>query len=339
MARLSTIYVSLGAAALLSACVARPLLVPAGGAQYAVAAQNNVSIMSSGGEWPGDDSVYDYLTPLAVDIHNGSDETIVVSYKDFSLANDHGFHYSALNPFLHDGNEEGDQDGDDDNDGDMQDDTPRVAPPAAPRSQPSSRPSGGSTMLDPPDVTLALATDDASLVFVRGGGGGGGHGGGGGGHGGGGSHGGFGGGHGSFGGHGGVSGHYGYGGGHYGYGGHGYYGRGYGYGRGFRGGFGGARGFYGWRWGWGGWPWWGVPYYYYWGTPYYYYYGRQVPPSEIPRYALAEGVIKPGGDVHGFLYFQRATDRSHRLTLEWAVHEPGGAETAFLKVKLDVVHD
>jgi hypothetical protein len=64
-----------------------------------------------------------------------------------------------------------------------------------------------------------------------------------------------------------------------------------------------------WLWG-GGVIWWGPGYY------------PDRPSRDVIDAALPEGVLSPGGRVNGYLYFQKATDRSRNLGLTWEAHDP-----------------
>lgn len=93
-------------------------------------------------------------------------------------------------------------------------------------------------------------------------------------------------------------------------------------------------------------PW---PYFYYgfWGPtywgPYVYYWDYRYYPSEpsddVLRYGLPEGVIKPGGRVAGYVYFQNAATRAKRLDLTWNAHTVAGAAVGTVEVDLLVVRD
>lgn len=62
------------------------------------------------------------------------------------------------------------------------------------------------------------------------------------------------------------------------------------------------------------------------------------PPSEdVLRLGLPEGVVKPGGRISGFLYFQGAGQRGRHLRLSWAAHTPAGKPVATLDVPFNVV--
>jgi hypothetical protein len=84
----------------------------------------------------------------------------------------------------------------------------------------------------------------------------------------------------------------------------------------------GARGWYG-----AGWNFWGGPFLYppwysrfvfFWGPG---YYPSERPSRDVIDAALPEGVLAPGGRVNGYLYFQKATDRSRRLDISWEARD------------------
>jgi hypothetical protein len=90
-------------------------------------------------------------------------------------------------------------------------------------------------------------------------------------------------------------------------------------------------------------PW---PYFYYW-PPYYgayvYYWNYRyypAPPSyDVMRLGLPEGVVKSGGSVSGFVYFQNAANRPKNLKLTWAVYRADGKAIASLDVPFVIVED
>jgi hypothetical protein len=101
---------------------------------------------------------------------------------------------------------------------------------------------------------------------------------------------------------------------------------------------GGLRGYYGpgARY-WGG-PWIHAPYYsswvFWWGPRYY----PSGPSEDVLAFALPEGVIAPGGRVNGFLYFQKATEGTPRLELQWDAYDARtNTYVASARVALDVV--
>ena len=90
-------------------------------------------------------------------------------------------------------------------------------------------------------------------------------------------------------------------------------------------------------------PW---PSYYYW-PPYYgayvyywdYHYYPAPPSYDVMRLGLPEGVVKSGGRVSGFVYFQNAATRAKNLKLTWAVHTAGGKRIASLDVPFVIVEE
>jgi hypothetical protein len=236
----------------LAGCSSQIAVVPQGGLDRAVAASGPVTLTVFPSEWTGSpDDLTDFLTPIAVELYNAGPYEVRVSYADFSLTDERGFRYAAINPFL--------------------------------------------------PAQLGQTEQKPVLLAARGGFGGFGRGGGGFSH--------------SYGRSGGgriVVGppavHRSYGGGYLGRGGW----RGYSI-------YGGIRGYY------PGWAYWRDPFFYppsrwvyFWGPGYY----PARPSRDVIEAALPEGVLAPGGHVNGFLYFQKATDRSRQLGLGWEAHEP-----------------
>ncbi len=90
-------------------------------------------------------------------------------------------------------------------------------------------------------------------------------------------------------------------------------------------------------------PW---PYFYYW-PPYYgahvyywnYHYYPAPPSRDVMRLGLPEGVVKSGGSVSGFVYFQNAANRVKNLKLTWAVHTADGRAIASLDAPFVIVED
>jgi hypothetical protein len=61
-------------------------------------------------------------------------------------------------------------------------------------------------------------------------------------------------------------------------------------------------------------------------------------PSEaVLRLGLPEGVVKPGGRISGFLYFQNAGQHTDHLRLSWAAHTPDGKKVATLDFPFNVI--
>jgi hypothetical protein len=241
-----------------AACGSEIAVVPQGGLDRAVSAPGPVVLTAFQSEWNGSpDDLTEYITPVAVELYNNSPYEVRVSYGDFSLTDQRGFRYAAINPFV-------------------------------PASQLSE--------LEKP---VLLAGRGGASMGSAGRGGGFSHGGG----------------RGSWssggGGRGVVVGpplgrrSYGYVGGGRGWNGYSVYG--------------GLRGWY------PGWPIWRDPWLWgasrwvmFWGPGYY----PDRPSRDVIDQALPEGVLAPGGRVNGYLYFQKATDRSRNLGLTWEAHDP-----------------
>jgi hypothetical protein len=241
-----------------AACGPEIAVVPRGGVERAVSAPGPVTLTAFWSQWDGvPDDLPDYITPIAVELYNSGPYEVRVSYGDFSLTDERGFRYAAINPFI----------------------------PAAQLSE-----------LEKP-VLLAARGGSFSGMGRSGGGysrstgrstwssGGMGRG---------------------------VtvgppSGRRGYG----------YVGRGGGWS-----GYtihGGLRGWYpGVPWWHDPWLWPGSRWVFFWGPGYY----PDRPSRDVIDQALPEGVLAPGGRVNGYLYFQKATDRSRNLGLVWEAHEP-----------------
>jgi hypothetical protein len=87
------------------------------------------------------------------------------------------------------------------------------------------------------------------------------------------------------------------------------------------------------------WPYYWPPYYgpyvYYWD----YHYYPAAPSYDVMRLGLPEGVVKSGGSVSGFVYFQNAATRATSLKLTWAVHTADGKSVASLSVPFVIVEE
>lgn len=81
------------------------------------------------------------------------------------------------------------------------------------------------------------------------------------------------------------------------------------------------------------WP----PYYglyvYPWSAGYY----PQQPSADVLRLGLPEGVVKPGGQISGFVYFQNAAAQATSLQLVWNARTPDGKEVGKLGIPFVVV--
>lgn len=90
---------------LLGACAHQNVLLPAPGAALApdggaAGEAAGVRIDVKGDAWKGDPkNLGDFLTPVLVEISNGSDRPVQVRYSDFGLVGQSGFRYAALPPF------------------------------------------------------------------------------------------------------------------------------------------------------------------------------------------------------------------------------------------------
>jgi hypothetical protein len=282
-------------------------VVPQNGMERAVAQQSGVTMVAFANQWNGDPyDLADYVTPIAVELYNGSPYEVRVNLADLALRDASGFRYAAVNPYLQ---------------GAMSVDEPRG---------------------DEPRVTATLVAANGPILLASShGGGGGGHFSGGGHFGGGrvmsapaGGR--------SYGPSGGrvigpPSGGRFYGapvpGRRYGWG----------FGGGGWNGYlvaGGLRPWFGFGIGYWGGPWFYPPYYYdwvfAWGPAYY----PTHPSMDVLTLGLPEGVLPPGARVCGFLYFRRATgEHQGTLDLSWEAHDARtGAPLGTLHVPLEVVH-
>jgi hypothetical protein len=291
----------------LCACGPQFAVIPHGGAPLVTASQAGVYFTAFAEQWDGDPrDLADYVTPIAVDIYNGTQAEVRISYADFALTSN-GVRVPALNPF------------------------------EMPAATASSTPIPGNPTLAIEGEELKMGPLFAGPIegpagsmlatYAHGGGGGGGGRGGGGGH--------FGGGASVRGGFG-----HGYGGPRIGWGGRAY-GAGARWGRGFYG-IGGLRRWYGVG-GlyWGG-PWIYGPGYGLWvtgwGVGVYGDYGR--PSPDVVDLALPEGVLEPGAHINGYLFFRKATGPNvQQLSLAWTSYDARtGALIGTDRVQLDVVH-
>ncbi|MBL8954201.1 MAG: hypothetical protein JNK82_25715 [Myxococcaceae bacterium] len=70
-----------------------------------------------------------------------------------------------------------------------------------------------------------------------------------------------------------------------------------------------------------GYPLWGAPfpYTYFGGGPY--SWPRTLPSDDMLAEALPEGVLEPGGQVDGFVYFQGVTQREARVRFDYQLHD------------------
>lgn len=298
------------AAFALSACGPEWAVVPRGGLDRVVAngqgPAQGVTMVAFANQWdayPYD--LADYITPIAVELYNGGQYEVRVSYADFALRDQSGFRYGAINPYIP---------------ATTVGEAPIVDPPGKPVLLAMNGPLivasnyGGAHVAAPRGgFGRAPAARIAAPPAIRGPGpryigpplrGRGGV----------------------------IVGpprvHRSWG---------------WGYGGGGWNGYlvvGGLRPYYGWGVGYWGGPWIYPPYYndwvFMWGPAYY----PAQPSQDVLALGLPEGVLPPGGRVQGFLYFKRATG-SHQgaLDLSWDVHDArNGASLGSLHVPLEVVH-
>jgi hypothetical protein len=84
-----------------AACAPHPMLVPEAGGDTAHASAAGLSLAAAADVWeapPAD--LPDYLTPIAVSLHNATAAPVSVRYQDFGLRNDAGFRFAALPPMV-----------------------------------------------------------------------------------------------------------------------------------------------------------------------------------------------------------------------------------------------
>ncbi len=65
-------------------------------------------------------------------------------------------------------------------------------------------------------------------------------------------------------------------------------------------------------------------------------YYPESPSYDVIRLGLAEGMLKTGERVSGFIYFQNATNNPARLQLTWTAHSPDGRTVASLTIPFTV---
>src|SRR2546423_5202148 len=84
-----------------AACGSEIAVVPQGGLERAVSAPGPVVLTAFWSQWNGyPEDLTDYITPVAVELYNNSPYEVRVSYGDFSLTDQRGFRYAAINPFV-----------------------------------------------------------------------------------------------------------------------------------------------------------------------------------------------------------------------------------------------
>jgi hypothetical protein len=317
---------AIAAAFLLGAVACGPELavVPRGGAPTVSASSpTGITMTALADQWDGDPSdLADYVTPIAVELFNGSQEEVRVSYADFALKDEHGTRFPAISPFVP-ADEYGQLD--------LRELTPymiaqrgggrwsappmRSGPPPAVFSPSRSYGAPSVGMPGRPSVGVGVGV---GVGAYRGGG------------------------YGGYRGWGprpfvGVPPGYRYP--------HTRWGAGYWRPGGWSGFVfaPGLRAYYGpglsyWAFGWGPGVW--GPYYsnwvYWWGPAYY----PSGPSYDVIAFALPEGVLPPGGRVNGFIYFKKATERARTLTLTWQMHTArDGRDLGSTNVVLDVVEN
>jgi hypothetical protein len=330
------------------ACSRSYIVVPATGGTMAATSGAGLVLDAVPNAWSDDPSdLNEYMTPIWVQVTNQRNEDVRVIYSDFALVDSSGFRYAAVSPYPIQANA---------TTAPATPDTPAAPPPSGPHA--SNGPSAlnaqsdwyfaeadtslhDSARISPEQAGPAnsdrsssgtsewyfaktggeqeiaalapLGDGTGTVVLVRGGrgGGGGGRAGGGFGH---------------FGGHHSVGGSW---------------------SGGARGGWHGGWG-YGYPYRWGGWGYYSVwPHFYAWPPPYYgpyvYYWGPRYYPStpteDIMRDGLPQGVLRPGGKVSGFVYFQHAARQVTNLDLVWVAHLTNGAKVAALRAPLTVIED
>lgn len=89
-------------ACVLSGCGPEFAVIPNGGAPEVTArAPFGVTLTAFANQWEGDPyDLADYVTPIAVEIQNSSNDPIRICYADFALRDEKGTRYQAVNPFV-----------------------------------------------------------------------------------------------------------------------------------------------------------------------------------------------------------------------------------------------
>lgn len=86
--------------ALSAGCVRRYVIQPVGGASFGRAVADGVELYADPLAWEGDPyDLPEYLTPIALRIVNNSGADVAVSYGAFELVDQSGFRYAMLHPF------------------------------------------------------------------------------------------------------------------------------------------------------------------------------------------------------------------------------------------------
>lgn len=88
------------AVALVISCATTYHIRPEGGGKIGTAVTQRITLLADPQAWKGDPyDLPNYLTPILIHIKNYSNHDLRVSYADFSLINEQGFRYSAINPY------------------------------------------------------------------------------------------------------------------------------------------------------------------------------------------------------------------------------------------------
>ena len=86
---------------LCAGCAPDAVVVPRDGLLEAKATAGPVTLTAFAEEWSGaPEDLFEYLTPIAVELRNNGPVEVRVSYADFALRDEHGFRYAAINPFI-----------------------------------------------------------------------------------------------------------------------------------------------------------------------------------------------------------------------------------------------
>ncbi len=249
----------------LGACATTYSLRPAAGGETGRSSAGGITLLADAEAWSG--QPYDlpnYLTPIAVRISNRGASDVRINYADFSLVDEQGFRYSAINPYT--GTSQQAPVG---SAGEPAPDVALVLPPWA------REPAAEARCVQATPVAAHVAGRTGHVVVERG-----------------------------------------------------------------------QRFFVHpparyafryydpWPYGWAEPPYYGT-YVYPWNDSYY----PGTPSNDVLRLGLPEGVVRAGGQISGFLYFQNASQRANNLRLTWTVRGPDGKTVAVLHVPFVVVTD
>jgi hypothetical protein len=92
--------VLLVAVALVAGCGPEFAVVPRGGLEREVSTNNGVVLTAFNNQWDADPyDLADYVTPIAIDLYNGSPYEVRVCFGDFALTDESGRRYGAVTPF------------------------------------------------------------------------------------------------------------------------------------------------------------------------------------------------------------------------------------------------